>query len=158
MDVVAVKKTTKPAPKNPFYAQGLRFECTACGKCCSNHSGYDFVFLTPQDIRKMAKHLELKKNDFIKQFTRPEVADVVLQDKGDACIFLGKNGKCGVYQARPLQCRTFPFWPENMNAKTWEGELKRDCPGIGQGEPVPAKSIKNFLSWQEKAKYPKPKK
>lgn len=45
------------------------------------------------------------------------------------CIFL-RDGKCQVYGARPKQCRTFPFWPENLESeKAWEETAKR-CEGV----------------------------
>ena len=44
-----------------------------------------------------------------------------------------KNKKCSVYEARPTQCRTWPFWPEVMNAKSWKTEVESFCPGVGKG-------------------------
>ena len=38
------------------------------------------------------------------------------KNKESKCIFLDKK-KCSVYEARPIQCRTWPFWKENMNTK-----------------------------------------
>jgi Fe-S-cluster containining protein len=33
-----------------------------------------------------------------------------------------------------MQCRTFPFWPENVqSARAWEA-LKSFCPGIDEGD------------------------
>jgi Fe-S-cluster containining protein len=47
------------------------------------------------------------------------------------CIFW-KDG-CTVYAARPLQCRTFPFWPSILvSAAAWE-VAKSGCPGMGRG-------------------------
>ncbi len=146
--VAETKKTQKTLNKSSFYAQGLPFCCTACGECCSNHSGYDFVFLTPKDISNLANFLELPEEDFLRAYTREDVSDVVLKDKGEACIFLGKNGRCQIYEARPVQCRTFPFWPENMNEKVWNHEIKRDCPGVHTDHIVPATTIEELLSLQ----------
>jgi len=44
------------------------------------------------------------------------------------CIFYDKdiNG-CSIYEARPIQCRTFPFWDYYKNRID---ELKDECPGI----------------------------
>ena len=40
------------------------------------------------------------------------------------CIFLGTDGKqCSIYEARPLQCRTYPWWPRLlMNQHEWAKE------------------------------------
>ena len=41
---------------------------------------------------------------------------------------------CTVYEARPLQCRTWPFWQGNlMSRKAWQ-EASRTCLGIDRGE------------------------
>ncbi len=40
---------------------------------------------------------------------------------------------CGIYEARPLQCRTWPFWPENLDTKqAWAAETRK-CPGMNTG-------------------------
>ena len=60
-------------------------------------------------------------------------------EKGLDCEFLDREkipGKavCGVYEDRPAQCRTWPFWPSVIKSKqTWE-RAKRVCPGIDKGK------------------------
>ncbi len=56
------------------------------------------------------------------------------------CIFL-KDNKCTVYKSRPIQCRTWPFWPENMNTKTWNNDIAKNCPGVGKGKVKTKKEI-----------------
>ena len=38
-----------------------------------------------------------------------------------------------MYEVRPVQCSTWPFWSENMRREQWEGPLTELCPGVGQG-------------------------
>ena len=47
-----------------------------------------------------------------------------LKRKDDAaCIFLNPIGQCNIYDVRPIQCRTYPFWPSILkNKQTWEEE------------------------------------
>ena len=52
-----------------------------------------------------------------------------------------KDNKCTVYQSRPIQCRTWPFWPENMNTKTWNNNIAKNCPGVGKGKVITKKEI-----------------
>lgn len=56
------------------------------------------------------------------------------------CRFLDGT-KCGVYEGRPTQCRTWPFWPEVMGAKGWAREVAAFCPGVGRGPLIPAEKI-----------------
>jgi hypothetical protein len=47
---------------------------------------------------------------------------------GYACVFFDEVQKnCGIYEARPSQCRDFPFWEVY---KDNEQEVKDECPGI----------------------------
>ena len=117
----------------PWYADGLRFTCTQCGDCCRTHGDYAWVFLELGDITRLAKHLKLERREFLHRYTDSMDGVRVLKWPDDACTFLGKDGGCSVYDARPQQCRTWPFWPENLKRKTWETEIVPFCPGAGEG-------------------------
>lgn len=120
--------------KNKFYENGLRFECQGSGKCCTSHGEFGFVFLTKEDIQRFAKHLKTTSSKFKKKYC--DQTQGIWHLKEDStnpdCMFLQKK-RCSVYEARPNQCRTWPFWPEVMNAKVWKKEVESFCPGIGKG-------------------------
>lgn len=113
-----------------FFKKGLHFECQGSGKCCMSRGEYGFVYLTKKDLRRMAKHFDMTMTDFKKQYC--EVTDGVLHlvqpPNMINCRFLTDN-RCDIYEARPVQCRTWPFWPENMNAKAWKRDVVNFCPG-----------------------------
>lgn len=117
-----------------FYEQGLRFECQGSGKCCTSHGEFGFVFLTQEDRRRFARHLNITTTAFTKKYC--DRTNGIWHLKEDAqntdCMFL-RNKRCSVYEARPNQCRTWPFWPEVMNAKAWKSEVASFCPGVGKG-------------------------
>lgn len=117
-----------------FYEQGLRFECQGSGKCCTSHGEFGFVFLTQDDRRRFARHLNITTTAFTKKYC--DQTNGIWHLKEDSqntdCMFL-KNKRCSVYEARPNQCRTWPFWPEVMNAKAWKSEVASFCPGVGKG-------------------------
>ncbi len=121
--------------KNKWYANGIRFECQGSGKCCSSRGEYGFVYLTKSDREAMANELNLSLDDFIKQYCKTQGKGVYYLKSEDSpdCIFLNKN-KCKIYAARPMQCKTWPFWPESMDAKTWKKEIASFCPGVGKGK------------------------
>jgi len=58
-----------------------------------------------------------------------------------ACPFLGEGNVCEVYEARPKQCRSWPFWVDNLERATWEGPVTQCCPGVGKGPLVPADEV-----------------
>jgi Fe-S-cluster containining protein len=122
------------AGKRPWYAEGLRFACVPdCGACCTRHGDYDYVYLDPDDVDRLAAELDLERSVFLERHAAEDDGYVVLRMDGPDCPFL-RGTACSVYQARPNQCRTFPFWRENLkNRATWE-RLRSFCPGIDEGE------------------------
>lgn len=143
----------KPAASrtpDPWYADGLRFECTQCGKCCRNHGDdFAFVYLGASEADAMAKHLGLDLGRFKTRYTTLDEGDLVLKDNGDKCIFLGDDNRCEVYEARPRQCRTWPFWSDNLEEKEWRGPVKTLCPGIDSGTLYPREEIERLAAWTD---------
>lgn len=85
-----------------------RFSCTGCGACC-RWSGS--VLLEAPDIARIAAYLNLSEQEFIDQHTRlaPDRRRLALPDQADgSCAFL-EGDRCTIYEARPEQCRNFPF-------------------------------------------------
>jgi Fe-S-cluster containining protein len=128
------------------YSQGIRFKCQGSSNCCVSRGEYGFVYLSNKDIQRLCLFTKLKKNDFIRLYCdkTDEFTHLREKNKNGNCIFL-KNKKCSIYKARPTQCRTWPFWSENLNAKKWNGEISKFCPGIGKGEIISKKAIKENM-------------
>jgi Fe-S-cluster containining protein len=135
----------------PFYAAGLRFSCARCSSCCRHESG--FVYLSENDLSRLAHQFKMGYTAFIQTWCRWVPFDrgserLSLKEKSNFdCIFW--NAGCTVYDARPLQCRTFPFW-ENVvcSRQAWE-TAGRDCSGINSGEVRTREEIENFLRLME---------
>ena len=89
----------------------------------------------------MARHLNLSVPAFGRKYLRRvEGRRSLLEHPNGDCIFFKDRG-CIVYPLRPRQCRTFPFWPENLRSRrAWE-ELKDECPGVGKGRLFLLKEI-----------------
>ena len=60
------------------------------------------------------------------------------------CEFLTDKG-CSIYEVRPLQCRTYPFWPHVFDDKALFEEEKKACPGLGKGELRSAAEIREGI-------------
>jgi Fe-S-cluster containining protein len=85
-----------------------KFICSGCGECC-RWSGA--VLLMESDRPRLAAHLGLSEQEFIDLHTRlaPNRQQLALLDQADgSCAFL-EGDRCSVYEARPEQCRTFPY-------------------------------------------------
>ncbi len=96
----------------PWYSEGLRFSCRQCGRCCKGpEPGY--VWVSEDEIRRLADHLHLTVEEFGARWLRRVGARYSIVEKPNHDCALWEDGKgCTVYEARPTQCRTFPFWPE----------------------------------------------
>ena len=133
-----------------------KFSCQRCSKCCRIEPG--MVMLTEEDADKAATLLNISREEFIKKYCREIYRDskvyVGLKEKKNYdCIFWEKEG-CSIYEARPLQCRAFPFWPFLVEDDAeWILEKKR-CPGLDVAEDALSLSDKLAYYQQEKhAKY-----
>ena len=133
--------TQDTAQSAPWYQDGLRFECTQCGDCCTGAPGY--VWINKQEIEALAERLEMS----VEEFERVHVRQVGIRktldelDGGDCTLFDPVARKCTVYDQRPRQCRTWPFWDSNTRSRQSWQETCEECPGCGQGDLVPLEQI-----------------
>jgi Fe-S-cluster containining protein len=122
----------------PWYREGLSFSCTRCGDCCTGAPGY--VWVEREEIEELAKFLGLSPGKFGERYLRKVGRRYSLLEKpGGDCIFFDKG--CTVYPARPVQCRTFPFWRSHLKSQRAWDEIAGECPGIGQGKFYAASDI-----------------
>lgn len=140
-----------------WYAEGVRFQCQGSGQCCVSHGEYGAVYLTLKDRQNLAKELKLTTREFTQKYCVKQGSSFLLKElflpdgnPNPNCLFL-KNKKCSVYKARPTQCRTWPFWPDNMKAKVWQSEVVTFCPGVNKGPLYDLDSIEKILTEEQRA-------
>lgn len=132
-------KTEKPV---------MRFFCTQCARCCRYEEG--FVFLTRGDIGLLARSLEESEDEFIARYCRWVPMGFTMQlslreQRNRDCVFW-RDGGCSVYDARPSQCRTYPFWQHLVETwADWDREAET-CPGIGVGPTVSDEEVSHALA------------
>ncbi|HET6249613.1 MAG TPA: YkgJ family cysteine cluster protein [Tepidisphaeraceae bacterium] len=134
----------------PWYSRGLKFTCTQCGNCCTGPAGY--VWISDEEIARLAGHLKMTAAEVQAKYCRTVFGRISLKEtrtpEGNYdCIFLqeksaeihfdgtppARHKACSIYSVRPLQCRTWPFWPENLSSRQrWKGAGKR-CHGMDAG-------------------------
>jgi Fe-S-cluster containining protein len=124
----------------PWYSEGLRFQCTRCGNCCTGAPG--FVWVDEREIEAIAAYRRQDCTETKGLYTRPVGARRSLREKANGdCVFYDRQLGCAVYPVRPRQCRTWPFWDSNVSTpRAWERTCKV-CPGSGQGELITAEEI-----------------
>ncbi|AKT90839.1 putative protein, predicted Fe-S cluster-containing protein [Campylobacter ureolyticus RIGS 9880] len=106
-------------------------KCEICkGKCCTGESGY--IWINENEIKDLAKYLNLSLDEFkfkyLEKFGVKYSIKESIYKNGYKCTFFDeKKLNCSIYEHRPKQCRTFPFWEyfkKNYN------ELEKECIGV----------------------------
>ena len=123
------------------------FSCTECGKCCTG-SGY--VYCNRSEIEAMATMLYgSSSEEHVQDCVREYCDEQAMERKGlntsdpewfilrneygtNHCVFLDTATQhCKIYGTRPMQCMTYPFWPELVFSQhEWKLEAEFVCEGI----------------------------
>lgn len=112
----------------------MRFLCqSGCIRCCEQKG---FVYVSREDIGRLAEHLGITRAEFkrrhlcgrapLLRFRKP---------RNKQCPFLLADG-CSVHSVKPLQCSSFPYWPELLASASERREAARYCPGMNKGPLV----------------------
>ncbi|AXX87554.1 YkgJ family cysteine cluster protein [Malaciobacter marinus] len=106
--------------------------CSSCqGNCCIGESGY--IWITKEEIDNLSKYLDISLEElrlkYLKKITyKYSLKEIKLEENNYACVFFDlEKRQCSIYEARPTQCRTFPFWDYFKNN---EKEVYEECPAI----------------------------
>ena len=106
--------------------------CNSCaGNCCIGENGY--IWINAQEIQILALHLKISVEDLKFRYLNKigykySIKEIQLGHNNYACCFFDLDKKqCSIYEARPVQCRTFPFWDY---FKENEEEVYKECPAI----------------------------
>ncbi|KAK9820431.1 hypothetical protein WJX72_010299 [[Myrmecia] bisecta] len=90
------------------------------------------VSVNPHEAEQIATSLGLDDVQFRKEYIQDSLqqsGQLLLRKNatGTACIFLGTDGRtCKIYENRPIQCRTYPWWPELLTSShDWAAEALR---------------------------------
>ena len=108
--------------------------------------------VTSWDRRVRGLHFFIAKfrgepiEEVIGLYTRMSSRGRTLREKSNGdCVFYDREAGCTIYDVRPRQCRTWPFWESNLvSPEAWQ-ETCEVCPGSGRGELIPAEEITRRL-------------
>ena len=79
-------------------------------------------------MKEIAGFLNMNLKDFKKKYTQLMfvLGRVLKFADTNGCVFLFNN-KCRIYEARPEQCRTFPFWKRIMKNSKDKAHVAEYC-------------------------------
>lgn len=106
--------------------------CGECGDCCKGSDNSVLVF--PREVRGIMALTGLFWHEVAVPPDEGEwdrtgsfhTLEWRLRKDGDSCRFY-KNGSCEIYAARPILCRTYPFYLESCKL------MCSECRGLGGG-------------------------
>lgn len=134
--------------KTPWYVGGLHFECLQCGVCCSGpESGY--IWVTKPEVQLIADYLKITTAELTKKYLKRRGlrTTIIEQPLSRDCIFLQNTKglkRCAIYPVRPSQCRTWPFWPDNLTGPEAWNFAAGKCPGVNRGKLYSLDEIESF--------------
>ena len=105
--------------------------CQECkGKCCTGESGY--IYVTKSEALAISEILSIDIKELVSKYLfkkgyKYSIKENKIDDNYECVFFDRELNACKIYEARPNQCKTFPFWDYY---KSRIGELKDECPGI----------------------------
>lgn len=131
-------------------AEHLKFRCNGCGECCRRLR----VALTHRDLTRLVHALGVSPGSLV-EWLAPEsvnfVAEsasfvmlpggprlMVLAHDAGTCRLLGAGDRCRVYDARPLDCRLYPFVVERGSERQVVRLSLFDPAGCGDSAPEAA--------------------
>jgi Fe-S-cluster containining protein len=112
------------------------------------------------EIELIAEHLNVTPGELRRMYLRRVGLRMTIVEQGTTkdCIFLREvAGKrcCVIYPVRPNQCRTWPFWPENLSyPDAWNRAAAR-CPGINHGRYYSGEEIERIRTSTRWWEHPK---
>ncbi|MFZ3123038.1 MAG: YkgJ family cysteine cluster protein [Thermodesulfovibrionales bacterium] len=127
----ASKNYRRLSPEEKF-----KFSChkgLPCFNTCCNDIN---IFLTPYDVLRMRRSIEISSGEFLKRYTiallgdegLPLVVLKMLEDENKSCPFVMPDG-CGIYEDRPWSCRMYPIFPAFSKEEGFLIEEKPSCIG-----------------------------
>ena len=123
-----IQPTSEIPPEQLSLSSRFKFDCHKGVKCFTDCCRGINIMLTPYDILIMRKKLEISSEEFLAEFTVPQLlekADLpvvmlkLLDDKRKSCPFVDDKEGCAIYNDRPTTCR---YYPLGVGALSYSGE------------------------------------
>jgi Fe-S-cluster containining protein len=98
--------------------------------------------VTVEEMQGLAELVGLPFPEFTARYVRQVGESYSLIEKPNhECVFWDALRGCTVYDARPMQCRTWPFWPAHLESTEAWRRTQAFCPGAREGRVYPVEEI-----------------
>ena len=112
----------KQLKRDAKFCFSCKKEYSCFNQCCADTN----IFLTPYDVLRMRKHLNISSEEFLNKYTiqtftkeqkLPVVVLKLLDDDKKNCPFVKEEG-CTIYEDRPWSCRMYPIGLASQKTRT----------------------------------------
>jgi Fe-S-cluster containining protein len=116
-------------------------DCLQCAHCCKTSP----PLITPADIQRISKHLQLSRKQFMNHYVLSDVSGE-MSFKTVPCVFLDSDQSCRIYDIRPEACRRFPHTDEKGYNKRYKLNVKNTmiCPAAARVVDVLRSKLENI--------------
>ena len=112
----------------------IRFRCHPGVSCFTECCGNIKIVLTPYDILKIRKRLDMEAADFLHIYTEPTYLEktdfpgvmIKLTEEGRCPFIKSKTEGCRIYSDRPTACRYYPVGMANFHEGAQEGQSSEE--------------------------------
>ena len=112
----------------------IRFRCHPGVPCFTECCGNIKIILTPYDILKIRKRLDMEAADFLHTYTEPTYLEktdfpgvmIKLTEEGRCPFIKSKTEGCRIYSDRPTACRYYPVGMANFHEGAQEGQSSEE--------------------------------
>ena len=126
-----IEKTSEIPPEQLSLSSKLHFKCHKGVKCFTDCCRGIDIMLTPYDILTMRKKLGITSEEFLAEFTTPQLLEKaglpvvtlrLLDDERKSCPFVDDREGCSIYEDRPTTCRYYPLGVGSLSYSGEKGE------------------------------------
>lgn len=110
------------------------------------------VYVSDEEIDNIAGLLNVERVLFLKEYLFSLKGEYYIkEDTQGACVFFRRDlpktgeGRCIIYPVRPSQCKSFPFWFQNLRSEAGWKIVSSACPGIGKGHVFKKEEILDIM-------------
>ena len=113
-------------------------KCAECkGRCCSNKTP-SYLYINQNEIAEVASFLNISETQFKTGYLNRvnglhNIKDIKINGVYHCVLLEIDSGKCSIYEARPKQCRDYPFW--DLYKKD-SSNLYIECPAVSPFPPL----------------------
>jgi len=128
------------------YPASVCWRCIRCTACCQDTAAHErCVRMLPQEVSRICLETGLESKEFSVLFTHSPPYTHEIRKSHGQCFFLNE-GRCMIYEIRPITCIFYPFFLNRIDNTLFRFELTPEkCKGLGLGMNLPERYFQRLF-------------